>query len=167
MSEDVNSICQGWWAREISAETGPARKTRAQLRRADTALKALGVPAVHRLNAALSAGDFALRLDPVRLALISVALAHIKERGPKVATSFGAGDPPALSPIRFNALIRATTPGALWRPLTRALVVIGGGASPGALAADLFYWNEQTRTRWCFDYYGETAAAPTILETET
>jgi len=167
MSENVNSICQGWWAREISAETGSARKTRAELRRADTALKALGVPAVHRLNAALSAGDFDLRHDPERLALIAVALAQVKERGPKVARAFGAGDPPALSPIRFNALIRATTPGALWRPLNRALAVIKGAASPGALAADLFYWNEQTRTRWCFDYYGETTAAPMQQETET
>ena len=26
MSEYVNSICQGWWAREISVDTGPARK---------------------------------------------------------------------------------------------------------------------------------------------
>lgn len=167
MSKDVSSICQDWWAREISSEIGPARKTRAELRRADTALKALGVPAVHRLNAALSAGGFDLRRDPVRLALIAVALAHIKEGGPKVAKSFGTGDSPALSPIRFNALIRATTPEALWRPLTRALAVIKGVASPGALAADLFYWNEPTRTRWCFDYYGETTATPMEQETVT
>lgn len=167
MSEDVNSICQSWWAREINAETGKTRKSRAELRRADTPLKALGVPAVHRLNAALSAGGFELRHDPARLALIAVALAHIKERSPKVARAFGMGDPPALSPIRFNALIRATTFEALWRPLTRALAVIKGKANPGALAADIFYWSEQTRTRWCFDYYGETTAAPSELETET
>jgi len=167
MSEDVNSICQGWWAREISAEIGPARKTRAELRRADTPLKALGVLAVHRLNAALSAAGFDLRHDPAGLALIAVALAHITERGPRVARAFGTGDPPALSPIRFNALIRATTPVALWRPLTRALAVIKGVANPGALAADVFYWNEPTRTRWCFDYYGETTAAPMKLETQT
>jgi len=167
MSENVNGSCQSWWAREISAETGPARKTRAELRRADTPLRALGVPAVHRLNAALSAAGCDLRHDPARLALIAVALAHINERGPKVARAFGTGDPPALNPIRFNALIRATTPGALWRPLIRALAVIKGVASPGALAADLFYWSEQTRTRWCFDYYGETIVAPSELETET
>ncbi len=167
MSEYVNSICQGWWAREISVDTGPARKTRAELRRADTALKALGVPVVHRLNAALAAGGFELRHNPARLALIAVALAHIKESGPKVARAFGTGDPPALSAIRFNALIRATTPEALWRPLTRALAVIGGKASPGALAADIFYWSEQTRTCWCFEYYGETFAGPIELETET
>lgn len=167
MSEDVKGICNDWWAREISAETGPARKTRAELRRADTALKALGVPAVHRLNAALAVAGFDLRYNPTRLALIAVALAHIKERGPKVARAFGAGEPPALSSIRFNALIRATTSEELWRPLTRALAVIRGVANPGALAAAIYYWNEQTRTRWCFDYYGETTAAPLELETET
>ena len=167
MSKDVKTISQGWWAREIAAETGPARKTRAELRRADTPLKALGVSAAHRLNAELSAAGLGLRRDPARLALIAVALAHVKEVGPPAAQAFGAGDPPALSPIRFNTLIRATTTEALWRPLTRALAVIKGAAAPGALAADLFYWNEQTRTRWCFDYYGETAAAPKELETGT
>jgi len=167
MSEEVNSICQSWWAREISAETGPARKTRAELRRADSALKALGIPAVHRLNAALAAGGFDLRRDPERLALIAVALAQIREPGPKVARVIGGGEQPALSPIRFNALIRATTPKALWRPLTRALAVIKGNANPGALAADIFYWSERTRTQWCFEYYGENTATPSELETET
>ena len=46
MSVDVNDICQNWWAREVSAENGQARKTRAQLRRADTLVKALGLEAV-------------------------------------------------------------------------------------------------------------------------
>ena len=69
MSEDVKDICQGWWAREITAETGPARKTRAELRRADTALKALGVPAVHRLNAALERVS-AFQIQVPRLAVM-------------------------------------------------------------------------------------------------
>jgi len=84
------------------------------------------VPAAHRLNAAMSAAGYDLSNDPQRLALIAVALAYIKESGPKVARTFGSGDPPALSPIRFNTLIRTTAPGALWRPLTRALAVIRG-----------------------------------------
>lgn len=167
MSEDVKDICKSWRLRELAAETGAARKTRARLRRADTPLKALAVPAVHRLNAVLAAAGFDLRHDPERLALIAVAMACVKESGPTAARAFGAGDPPALSPIRFNALIRATTPLALWQPLTRALAVIKGATSPGALAADLFYWSENTRTRWCFDYYGETNAAPKEMETET
>ncbi len=167
MSQDVKTICQSWWAHEIAAETGLARKTRAQLRRADTQLKALGVPAVHRLNAALSAAGFDLHHDPERLALIAVALAHIKEKGPKIARAFGAGDPPALSPIRFNALIRATTPKAVWRPLARAMAVIKGVGNPGQLGYDLYYWNDKTRTRWCFDYYGETIANQKQLETGT
>ncbi len=167
MSEDVNGICTSWWKCEIVDEKGLARKTRAELRRADTPLKALEVQAVHRLNAALTAAGFGLRHDPARLALIAVALAQIKDHGPMAAQAFGAGDPPALASIRFNTLIRATTPEALWRPLTRALAVIGGKAAPGALASDLFYWNEHTRTRWCFDYYGDTTAAPKELETET
>lgn len=167
MSEDVNSICQSWWAREINAEAGPARKTRAELRRASSPLAALGVSAVHRLNAGLAAGGFDLHHDPTRLALIAVALAHVKETGQNAARTFGGGDPPTLNPIRFNTMIRAIAPDALWRPLIRALAVINGKAAPGALGADIFYWNEPTRTRWCFDYYGETGADPIKQETET
>lgn len=171
MSEDVNGICQNWWAHEISAENGQARKTRAELRRADTVVKALGLEAVHRLNAMLSDAGFDLRHDPARLALIAVALAHIKTSGPPVARGFGHREskdsPRKLSDLRFNALIRATAPDDLRKPLTRALAVIKGAGNPGRLGADLYYWNDKTRTKWCFDYYGEATAAPKELETET
>ena len=56
MSDDhpsVGEIGMKWWHSAIHADTGRARKTRAELRRADTPLAALGVSAVHDLNRAL------------------------------------------------------------------------------------------------------------------
>jgi len=173
MSEETQSagqICARWWRGAIAADTGPARKTRAQLRRADTALAALGIAAVHDLNRALKDGGYDLRKrpdGPDRLALIAVALAHVSETGPRAARSFGAGDPPALSPMRFDALIRAEAPRDLIRPMVRALRVVRGAVNPGHLANDLYWWTERTRTEWCFEYHGASGASPEQESEET
>ena len=174
MSDDrpsVGDIGMRWWLSAIAADTGHTRKTRAELRRADTPLAALGVSAVHDLNRALNDAGHGLhhRADgPDRLALIAVALAHVKEgRGAAAARGFGAGDPPPLSSIRFNSLIRTKAPRELIRPLVRALKIIGGRTDARKLARDLYWWNERVRTAWCFDYYGATGAKPSDEDEET
>ncbi len=165
-NESVGNICARWWGETLANDRGPARKARAELRRADGPVGALAVAQVHDLNARLCAAGH--ESAPERLALIAVALAHVEEgQGPRAAQAFGAGDPPALSAIRFNALIRAHSIRDLWRPLIRALKLVKGQASAAALAEDIHYWSDKTRTRWCFDYYGETFASPTPEETTT
>ena len=168
---DVGEICAGWWKRAIAADTGPARKTRAELRRADTPLAALGVSATHDLNRLLAAAGCDLRRrpdGPDRLALIAVALAHVKEgNGASVARRFGAGKPKPLSELRFDALILARSPRALLWPLVRALAIIDGGANVRALANDLYWWTDKTRVDWCFDYYDASDAKPHSEEEET
>ncbi len=160
-----------WWRNAIDAETGRARRARAVLRRADTPLAVLGVSAVHDLNRALCDTGHELRRradGPDRLALIAVALAHMKDgQGAAAARRFGAGDPPPLSPIRFNALIRTEAPRDLIRPLARALGIVGGSADVRKLAEDLYWWNERIRTEWCFDYHGAADAKPSFEDEET
>ena len=96
-----------------------------------------------------------------------MSLAHLKEDlGATVAQRFGAGDPKALSSLRFNALIRAREPRRLMRPLARALQVAKGSANVRRLAADLYWWNDKTRANWCFDYHGAADAKPTPKETK-
>ena len=167
MSDDhppVGEIGMRWWRSAINADTGRTRRTRAELRRADTPLAVLGVSAVHDLNRALKDAGYGLhhRADgPDRLALIAVALAHVNEgRGAAAARRFGAGVPPPLSSIRFNSLIRTEAPRELIRPLVRALKIIGGSTDARKLTRDLYWWNERVRTNWCFDYYGATDAKP-------
>ncbi len=159
----VGDVCYNWWRSAQASDTGRARKTRAQLRRADTPLAALSVAEVHRLNKALSEAGYGLQTGdgPDRLALIAVALAHVNDgHGATAPCRFGAGKPPPLSLIRFEALIRTKAPRDLIRPMARALKIIGGKADVRALARDLFYWSECTRTNWCFDYHGAGDARP-------
>ena len=174
MSDDhppVGEIGMRWWRSAINADTGRTRRTRAELRRADTPLAVLGVAAVHDLNRALKDAGYGLhhRADgPDRLVLIAVALAHVNEgRGAAAAWRFGVGVPPPLSSIRFNSLIRTEAPRELIRPLVRALKIIGGSTDARKLTRDLYWWNERVRTDWCFDYYGATDAKPLEKDEET
>ena len=163
-------ICKVWWDTCIAAETGGVRQARAELRRAASVTDALGVSATHELNRRLVSAGYDLRKrrdGPDRLALIAVALAQVTQNaGETAAQRFGAGEPKALSGLRFNALIRAKEPRQLMRPLARALRVIGGGANVRKLAVDLYWWSDATRTNWCFDYYGATDARPGTEETK-
>ena len=164
----IAEVCKGWWDTCIAAETGAARRARAELRRAASMADALGISATHELNRRLvGAGhDLRQRRDgPDRLALIAVALAQVaQDRRETAAQRLGAGEPKTLSGLRFNALIRAKEPRRLMRPLVRALQVAEGAANVRRLAADLYWWNDKTRTDWCFDYHGASDARPTPEE---
>jgi len=165
----VGDICLNWWLSEIATDMGHARRTRAELRRADTPLAVLGVSTVHDLNRELTKVGLHNRTDwPDRLSLIAVALAHVKEGyGEKLARRFGAGDPPKLSRIRFNALIGTERPRDLIRHLVRALAIVGGSANARQLAHDLYWWDDHVRTGWCFEYYGAADAKPNSENEET
>ena len=165
------TACMDWWANCIAAETGAARRARAELRRAASVTDALAVAATHDLHRRLVHTGYDLRKrrdGPDRLALIAVALAQLTENtGATAAQRFGQGEPKALSELRFNSLIRARSPRQLLRPLPRALRLLKGSANVHRLAADLYWWSDTTRTSWCFDYHGATQARPTTEETNT
>jgi len=157
-------IAAAWWRENLDSDTGAARKTRAELRRADTPLEALNVAAVHDLHRRLAEAEFNLRKvrdGPDKLALISSVLAHVrKSQKVSLAQLFGVGNPPLLSRIRFDALIRADAPRDLGRQLVRALRNVKDGANVRRLANDLYWWNDRVRTDWCFEYHGANIAKP-------
>lgn len=163
--------CKDWWVACIAADTGPARRARAQLRRAGSVADALGVGATHELYRYLAAVGFDLRGrrdGPDRLALIAVVLGQVTDDvSATIAQQFGTGDPKVLSSLRFEALVRTKEPRQLMRPLARAVRIIKGGANVRRLAADLYWWNDSTRTNWCFEYHGATHARPDQKETKT
>lgn len=169
--QSIGATCASWWRTGIIGEGGPARRSRAQLRRAAGVTAVLCLPATHDLNQRLIEAGHHLRRrrdGPDRLALIAVALAHCADSRPEsAARRFGSGDPKALSGIRFNALIRAKEPGHLLRPLVRSLQVVDGGVNVARLATDLYWWNDEVRTDWCFDYHGAADAKPTSSEKES
>ena len=172
--ERLGQIGLRWWASHVQPkdDTAAAKRTRAALRRVVAPVDAISVEAVHALERKLAEAEHSLRRTPGRLTLLAVALGHVKEhrQGHRAALTFGepVGERRRLGAIRFEALMRATDPDDLMRPLVRALAVVDGRVDVAALANDLFYWSDAVRTRWCFDYYGAPAAAPDpILETMT
>ncbi|MCY4050196.1 MAG: type I-E CRISPR-associated protein Cse2/CasB [Gammaproteobacteria bacterium] len=162
-STDKNSIgkvCYNWWTRLIDKNSGYMRADHAQLRRADSTSTALVVETVHILHKDLCQVGCDLRNKPDLLALIALSLAQVPESGPETVAKMMGGNPPSISGIRFNTIIRTTDPADLTPLIRRALRAIGSSVNVNQLSTDLIWWNEATRARWCFDYYGASSAIP-------
>ena len=158
-TQSEGAIVLGWWARQIGDRNSAlARGQAARLRRAG-ASEALAEPCVHDLARTIGVHD------PGRLVPLVQVLAAVRGHVPQtLARRMGAGDTPALSTLRFQRLMRAD--GAeLATALRRALPMVAHEGDVAALGADLLHWNEATRARWCFHYFG--AAAPQAISEET
>ena len=151
-----------WWAQHIgNRETASARGLAARLNRAD-AVGALSEPAVHALMQSLDWRPTPWHVEVLlRLALV---LPQVREHThASLAQRLGAGDPPAMSTLRFQRLIRADGE-ELVTALRRALPLVDRRCNVAALGRDLVYWSQRddsVRTRWCFDYFGAVAPAAT------
>ena len=170
---ETGKIVLGWWRQSLrpESETGAVRGFRARLRRAHGLLEIVSEPQFIALHDDLAAA-WKKRPDPVALAALAHLLASVKKNAPhRIAQIFGMGDRPALSQLRFQHLIRTDALPELGEDLRRALPMIDYACNVAALADDFLNWNEQTRARWCFDYFGKAspetpAAAPEMEETE-
>lgn len=160
--QSKGQIILGWWSRALGdRQSGPARALAARLRRASP-IEALAEPEIHDL-----AGRLALhgtRLDGARLARLVTLLAEVREHAPQTLARRLGGAEPALSPLRFQRLMRATEE-ELPEALRRAIVMADRKCNVAALGEDLLAWSEKTRGRWCFHYYG--AETPEALSKET
>ena len=145
----------GWWQHHLGERSiASAKALSARLRRA-TAIEALAEPAVHALAKALDLQRTAHDTEVlVRLALV---LAWVREHDSgaqqRLAQKLGRGVPPLLSALRFQRLMRAEGD-EIVTVLRRALPLTQYRCNVAALGEDLLYWNDQTRTRWSFDYFG-------------
>jgi CRISPR system Cascade subunit CasB len=155
---DIGKLASGWWHSALSDTTGQGRMARARLRRCNNAAAALAIEATHTLHAALGGG---LTQRAHTLALLAIALANVRENHQKSAPE-RMGE--TLAALRFQALIRTENPADLIPPLRRALAQIDHAANVAALARDLYWWSEKTRSRWTFAYYGAALPATTFAE---
>ena len=144
----------GWWARQIGERNSAlARGQAARLRRAGPS-EVLAEPCVHDLARALGVHD------PARLVPLVQVLAAVRGHVPQtLARRLGAGETPALSALRFQRLMRDE--GAdLATALRRALPMVAHECNVAVLGGDLLHWNDATRARWCFHYFGAAAPEP-------
>ena len=143
-----------WWALTIAdRQSGRARALSARLRRARGA-EALAEPEVHDLARALGLTDGA------RLAVLVSLLAQVKEHVPQSLARRLGGDPPILSTLRFQRLMRADGD-ELPEALRRAIGMAEGRCNVASLGLDILHWGEAVRARWCFHYFGAEAPQPT------
>lgn len=143
----------GWWTHAVAdRQSGRARALAARLRRASP-IAALAEPEVHNLARRLGLRDGA------RLARLVTLLAEVRTHVPQTLMRRLGGPEPALSPLRFQRLMRASDE-ELPDALRRAIVAADRTCNVAALGEDLLFWSEKTRGRWSFQYFwAETPAS--------
>lgn len=152
-----------WWRTHIGArESSSARALAARLNRGE-GVDILAERAVYDLAVSLR-----LLSEPARVVQLVQVIAAVREdRGGAIARRMGQGEKPALSPLRFQRLLRADGP-ELATLIRRALPMVDRACDVGALGADVLHWDDATRARWAFAYFGaEPPATLTPLPQET
>ena len=164
----IGDVVVEWYNSALGRDDGGARAARARLRRCNSPVEALAISETHELGERLRANG----ASPDQLALLATTFARLKgTHGDRLAALFGKQESRdarrPLSELRFQSLIRVRSHGELIVPLRRSLGVLGSDPAcyGRALAEDLYFWNEQVRNRWCFQYFGAALAAVNQEET--
>jgi CRISPR system Cascade subunit CasB len=155
--KNSSAVVLQWWNTSLNRETSLGRALSARLRRA-SAIEILCEPKVHELAQELNLKE-AERL----VRLVSV-LSEVRENTKPSLASILGGSVPVLSNLRFQKLMRASE-GELVAGLKRAIRIAKYRCNIEILAGDLMFWNEQTRSRWCFNYF--SADPPNEIPEET
>lgn len=166
-----------WW-RSLYPDEATKRRgdagARAAMRRADSPVQALLLPAFHDLLRRLRdkgvspAGISDAYLRRVALAAAVICECRDDRTGPKplceVLGMAPDGGQAPLSPLRFQALMATMARGdgaeqltALRRALAHAKEM---PFDVRRLVRDILWFSEDTRIRWTFDYYGTRREAP-------
>lgn len=166
------SVSLGWWSACIAADNGAARRCRAQLRRASSPSDALANEVTHELHRRLVTaglhGGSTSDSYAIKLAAMATTMAAVKENAKQgLAVHFGIihGERRVLSELRFQKLLGAGDHWKLSVALRRSMPIVKSRANVAQLGSDLFFWNDDVRNRWCFQYFG--TKVPDSLEAET
>lgn len=144
---DYRTIIRAWWSEHVGARDKPvARALAARLNRPGV-IEALCEPSVHAL-----AGRLGIRAPERLVPLVQVLAAVRVDAGGPLARRLG-GPEPALSRLRFQRLIQSEG-FELATLLRRSLPMVERACDVGRLGADILYWGDGVRARWCFEYFG-------------
>lgn len=148
--QGLQTALKDWWEGLQEDKGG-----RAELRRARDVTQAALCPAFQRLRWAMTDQGIG---RPVRLAVVAMVLAHLKETsqeknlGQAMARP-GPGGKARVSGLRFRRLLQIEEREDLVTGLRRVLALLDGRAPLQSLARDIYFWGPSARKRWAFDYY--------------
>lgn len=150
-NKPLGEALQRWWI-ELQERNGD----RAELRRAETVTDVILLPAFQRA---------CLRFKPFfqheenwesRLAAILGLLAHVRQVNLEQSLALQmAGKPPVVSELRFRRLLQRDR-ADLYVSMIRVLRMLGNKANIHDLAESVYFWGDNVRRRWAFDYFPNT-----------
>lgn len=159
----VNALLRWWKTLVIENPSGAARADRAVLRRANDLTAVACLPAYQRVYRAMHAAEGAEGAgdwqdhQKERIAAAVALLAHVKADNalsvPRAMSQRAEGsDRNPVSELRFRRLLDATDTETLFAGLRRALPLVEHRVSPESLVKDVFFWGDDVKKRWAYDY---------------
>jgi len=142
-----------WWD-QLQDRSGD----RAELRRAQTVEGVVLLPVFQRACVRFAPYFRHERDDSwqLRLAAILGLLAHVRQHNPEQSLAIQmAGNPPVVSELRFRRLIQRDR-ADLYISMIRILRMLGNKANLNDLATSVYYWGDDVKRRWAFDYFPNT-----------
>lgn len=141
-----------WWS-QLEGDRG----ARAELRRCDSATKVVMTPTFHRQLRVWQKFFAGEKAHEERLAQIIGLLAHVKGDRPDasfaVQMATAKGGEPAVSELRFRRLLQRPRE-EFYQAMIRTLRLLRGEANIHSLAESIYYWGDEVRKRWAYDYFG-------------
>lgn len=153
--DDSAAILLRWWA-----GLSRRRADRAELRRASSPAEVVLCTGYHRLLGELSGAGYPV--DSARaagIAVVAAIAAHVETNAPsgsfarQMAEPAGAQRGARVSGLRFRRLLAVPDRADLLPMLIRAIRLTGGRADLVALARSAYFWGDEVRKRWAYDYY--------------
>lgn len=157
-NDESSSILITWW-HGLEFDKGE----RAALRRASNPTEVVFSPAYHRLLGKLL--TLGRPVNHEALAAVAGLATHIKvlaTNGESLARQMATPKSPdgnaRVSGLRFRRLLVVSDRNELYPLLIRIIRLLDGNVNLQSLANAVYWWNDNTRKQWAYDYY---STAPT------
>lgn len=160
--DDSSDLFVGWW-KSLDRDRGE----RANLRRAASPTEVAFCPCFHRLLGQLRAQGYPLPNESASgLAAGAGLAAHVKSNlnnasfAQQMATPKKHGGSARVSGLRFRRLLAVSDRDELYPQLVRVIRLLDGKVNLVSLANAAFWWNEQTKKEWAYEYYATSPSEP-------
>lgn len=144
-----------WW-RGLDNDRGE----RALLRRCRSLTEVVFTPAYHRLRVAVSRCGI---VNDDSLALVAGLAARVKTDtdDAQIAEQMAGGKPDGsarVSGLRFRRLLKVHGTEEMLSAMSRTIALLDGSVNLQNLVQSVYWWNDQTRKKWAFDYYSKASS---------